>query len=357
MSDSVDFSFIRYANGWEDTQMLLNNLKINEGDKILSIAAAGDNSLSLLANNPELVLAFDINETQLYLTELKQRAIEIFEYSDLLKFLGIIQCENRKKSFDLIKNRLSNECKSYFEKNIELIVNGIIYQGKFENYFKLFRTYVLPLIHNKKTIAKLFIEKNEEEQLEFYQYTWNTWLWKALFKLFFSKYILGKFGRDPQFFKENKQPVATTIFKAAEKHLCSVNVFKNHYLDFQLRGTYQVALPYYLREENVIKIKKNINRLKLQKGYLTDIQESYLFDKANLSNIFEYMNQDLFLKQSFHLEKTMTINAKIAYWNLLVPRKLENINSNFIPCSTIGDDLCFFYQSFNVSELKNESIS
>lgn len=352
MSKPVDFSFIRYANGWEDTQLLLNNLKTQEGDKIISIAAAGDNSLSLLINNPEIVLAFDINETQLYLTELKQKAIAHLDYPDLLMFLGINSSEKRVEYFKLIKNNLSIECSNYFEKNIQLIKDGIIYQGKFENYFKLFRNYILPIIHNKRTIDNLFVKKTEKEQLEFYQNNWNTWLWKVLFKIFFSKYVLGKFGRDPQFFKENKQPVAQTIFNSAEKHLSSVNVFQNHYLDFQLRGSFKVALPFYLREENFSKIKTNINQLKLKKGYLTDIKDENLFDKANLSNIFEYMNEDLFKSQSFHLENIMNKNSKLAYWNLLVPRKLSTLNPNFIEVHTIGDDLCFFYQSFNLSELK-----
>lgn len=352
MSDSVDFSFIRYANGWEDTELLLNNLQPKEGDKLLSIAASGDNSLSMLIYNPELVIAFDINDTQLYLTELKQKTIELLDHDDALIFLGVNPSNERLKLFELIKNNLSNECYSYFEKNSHIIVNGIIHQGKFENYFKLFRTYILPIIHNKKTINKLFQEKSEKEQLEFYQNTWNTWLWRALFNLFFSKYILGKYGRDPQFFKENKQPVAQTIFKSAEKHLSSNQVFKNYYLDFQLRGSYSVALPHYLILENFNQIKSNINQLKLKKGFLTDMKEPFRFNKANLSNIFEYMNEGVFKTQSMHLENIMTNQSKIAYWNLLVPRKLEEINSNFIPCDTIGDDLCFFYQSFNVNEYR-----
>ena len=131
-----------------------------------------------------------------------------------------------------------------------------------------------------------------------------------------------------------------------------MNVFQNHYLDFQLRGNYKVALPFYLREENYSKIKANINQLKLKKGYLTDIKEENLFEKANLSNIFEYMNEDLFKVQAYHLENIMSKNSKIVYWNLLVPRKLSRVNSLFNERETLGDDLCFFYQSFNLSELK-----
>ena len=352
MSKNVDFSFIRYANGWEDTQLLIDNLNPQSGDKILSIAASGDNSLALLTQNPEIVVAFDINETQLFLTELKQMAIKVLEYPDVLELIGITHSTNRIKHFYSLKNNLSMACQAYFQNNIHLIENGLIYQGKFENYFRIFRSYILPIIHSKTTINQLFEAKTAEEQLDFYNKKWNTWLWKSLFKVFFSKLVLGKLGRDPQFFKENKLPVSQTIFNAAEKHLSSTQVFKNYYLDFQLRGTYTVALPYYLREENYLKIKENINHLTLKKGFLTDISNKEKFDLANLSNIFEYMNENLFQEQALFLEEIMANQSKIAYWNLLVSRDLNSLNKQFRTIETMGNDLCFFYKSFHLNQFQ-----
>lgn len=350
MPKNVDFSFIRYANGWEDTQLLINNLNPKAGDKIISIAAAGDNSLAFLAFNPEMVLAFDISETQLYLTELKQQAIKVLDYQDLLAFLGVTKTKHIEKLFRQLKPYLSEGCSHYFTLNFNLIQHGIIYQGKFENYFKLFRNYILPLIHNKEKIHHLFESKSAEKQIEFYNNEWNTWRWRSLFKLFFSKFILGKFGRDPAFFNENKLPVSQTIFDLAEKHLSSTLVFKNYYLDFQLRGSYNVDLPFYLIEENYLKIKENINQLTLKKGYLTDIHPPYKFDLANLSNIFEYMDENLFKEQVAHLSQIMNENSKMAYWNLFVPRKMEHQNPKFKSLDIEGSDLCFFYQSFNLNQ-------
>ncbi|TAF77108.1 MAG: DUF3419 family protein [Bacteroidetes bacterium] len=352
MPQNVDFSFIRYANGWEDTELLLNNLKPKAGDKILSIAAAGDNSLAFLAFNPEIVIAFDISEPQLYLTELKQQAIKILDYQDLLAFLGIIKTNHLEKLFQQIKPNLSNACLHYFTEHFYLIQNGLIHQGKFENYFKLFRTYVLPLIHNQARINQLFEPKSEGKQIEFYNNEWNTWRWRCLFKLFFSKYLLGKLGRDPEFFNENKLHVSQTIFKAAEKHLCSSLVFNNHYLDFQLRGNFTVNLPYYLIEDNYVKIKANIDKLILKKGYLTDVKLPYKFELANLSNIFEYMDEKLFTIQVIHLSQIMNENSKLASWNLFVPRKIEQQNPEFYSLKIEGNDLCFFYNSFNLNQFK-----
>ncbi|MGV2481690.1 UNVERIFIED_CONTAM: DUF3419 family protein, partial [Salmonella enterica subsp. enterica serovar Weltevreden] len=46
MIQHVDFNLIRYANCWEDADILSEALDIPTGKRILSIASAGDNSFS-----------------------------------------------------------------------------------------------------------------------------------------------------------------------------------------------------------------------------------------------------------------------------------------------------------------------
>ncbi|MBA3888585.1 MAG: DUF3419 family protein, partial [Acidobacteria bacterium] len=48
----ADFSGIRYAQVWEDADILLQGLDVQPGDTCLSIASAGDNALALLTKNP-----------------------------------------------------------------------------------------------------------------------------------------------------------------------------------------------------------------------------------------------------------------------------------------------------------------
>ena len=47
----VDFSAIRYAQCWEDADILLEALDIQEGDTCLSIASGGDNTLAMLTRD------------------------------------------------------------------------------------------------------------------------------------------------------------------------------------------------------------------------------------------------------------------------------------------------------------------
>lgn len=346
-----DFTFIRYANCWEDADLLYKNLKPSKGESILSIASAGDNSLGFLAFEPEIVLAFDINPSQLFLSELKQKAIQFLEYDDVLKFLGIQASDKRLVYFNSIRSTLSIGAQNYFNNNLNLIQKGIIYSGKFENYFKLFRQYILPLIHSKSQVDALFKVKSEQQQLDFYNNIWNNRRWQWLFKLFFSKTIMGKFGRDPAFFNEVESNGGDEIFKRAESHLSSVSVFQNHFLEFQLKGSFNLNLPFYLRPENFHSIKANIHKIKFFKAYLTDIPDSEKFDCFNLSNIFEYMNMKTFHQQAEHLRLLAKPHAKFAHWNLLVQRELESCDSVFKTNPVSGNDLCFFYQSMRLNTL------
>ena len=48
----ADFSIIRYAQCWEDADVLLAGLAVQPGDVCLSIGSGGENSLSLLTRDP-----------------------------------------------------------------------------------------------------------------------------------------------------------------------------------------------------------------------------------------------------------------------------------------------------------------
>jgi len=48
VAQTVDFSAIRYSQSWEDPGCLERALDIQPDDRVLSIAAAGDNSFALL---------------------------------------------------------------------------------------------------------------------------------------------------------------------------------------------------------------------------------------------------------------------------------------------------------------------
>ena len=156
LTEKVDFEIIRYANCWEDADILLKGLNPKAGGRFLSVGSAGDNSFSLLTTRPELVVAVDVSPVQLYLIELKKVAIKHLTYEKVLDFLGFQDTNNRLAVFEQLKMYLHPETAYYWSLHLDEIKNGVIHQGKFEKYFQLFVQKVLPFIHSKKTIKALF---------------------------------------------------------------------------------------------------------------------------------------------------------------------------------------------------------
>lgn len=359
ITQKVAFDHIRYANVWEDPEILLKGLGNKENKRILSIASAGDNAFSLLTMHPEIVVAFDINPIQLFLVELKKAAIEELAYEEVLKFLGFKEDLSRIVSYRKIEHKLSKECTEYWNEHFELIENGVIHQGKFEKYFQLFSGRVLPFIHSKKKVDQLFARKTADEQQIFYTKTWNTWRWRMLFKIFFSKAVMGKKGRDPQFLKHVKVNVGEFIFNRAASHLSSVGAQSNYILHYNLKGNYGALLPHYLHPENFQIIKTQCHKLQLFKGFPKEAIEKFgPFDGMNLSDIFEYMDDVAFKNNAEELIEGCNNKARIAYWNLMVDRQISNILPE--KCGylkILSEELTeldkgFFYKGFYIDEVR-----
>lgn len=355
----VNFEIIRYANCWEDADILLEGLSPQPNSRILSVGSAGDNSFSLLATNPALVVAVDINTTQLYLIGLKKACFLTLSYQEMLAFLGFAPCENRLAYFERVKIAIeSNEARHYWENNLPTLQEGVIYQGKFEKYFRFFALKILPFIHSRKTTDALLAYKDAEAQALFYRKKWNTWRWRWFFSIFFSKYVMGRYGRDPEFLKWVQVPVSTYIYNKASVHLQSVRAQSNFILRFNLTGSFGDLLPHYLQESNFETIRQNIHKLTIQEGYAQEaITKFGKFDAMNLSNIFEYMDKDLFARTAEELANGLNANGRLAYWNLMVPRLMSEVlptrlaYQKELSKALTQKDKGFFYNHFFVDSL------
>lgn len=359
IENRASFNFIRYANCWEDADILLEALEIKEDSKCLSIASAGDNSFSMLSQNPKIVVAVDLNPTQLATVELKKAAFQNFDYYKTLEFLGFKKTESdRTHYYKEIKDQLLAKNQQYWDKNLQLIKNGIIHQGKFEKYFQKFHRVILPLIHSKNKISELLEDRPIEKRIEFYDKTWNTVRWKALFNVFFSREVMGFLGRDPEFFKYVEVNVSSEILKRTKYAFTQLSTYDNPYLNYIMTGDFNNYLPHYIREENYEKIKADLNKLVIFEGNISDAlnEYDYNFDAFNLSDIFEYLDVETFTDLSKQILNRSNPKARIAYWNMLVDRKISRIlPSEVTYLKELSENLflkdkAFLYKAFIVEE-------
>jgi S-adenosylmethionine-diacylglycerol 3-amino-3-carboxypropyl transferase len=324
---------IYYSQCWEDPDVLLEGLEIKKGDRIISITSGGCNTLALLLKDPLEVVAIDINPAQNYLFELKVLAIKYLSYEDLLAFLGVNSCDNRSQLFHLLEPRLSKGAYFWCKENIRLINYGIIHVGKLEKYFRLFSKYILPLAHSKKTIQSLFVEKTEKKQHNFYNNIWNTWRWRFLFTIYFSKRVTSTSARNKKLFKYvNTENISNHYFDNVKNSICN-NPSKNFILHYIFTGKYDKKnLPLYLRRENVTLIRERLDRIKIVSDDLaTFIKVNYgIYNKYNLSNIFENLSREKTSSIFADIVKHSGSNTRLVYVNHLVDRSFPDELSNKI---------------------------
>ena len=324
----VDFSLIRYSQCWEDTEVLLESLNIQENDICFGILSAGDNVFSMLAENPKKVVALDISFPQIALAKLKKEVFNSLSYEEMLEFMGVMKSDKRVEIYDRIRENLDKEVKEYWDFNREAIENGIIHTGKFEKFFKIFREKILPLVHSKKRVEKLLEDKPEQERVDYYDKYWNNFRWKLMFKLVWSKDIVGKLGRDKEFFRYAEKNISEEMKERSRYALCELNPYENPYINYILTGNYRKdCLPYFLRKENFDKIRRNLHKVEILQSSVEEYldQIDFKINKFNLSDIFEYMSAENYSKLMGKIYDNAEDNALLAYWNLIVERNSEKL--------------------------------
>jgi len=169
----ASFRKLRYSNCWEDAAVVARALAPLDGVRCLSVASAGDNTLSLLARGADDVQAVDLNPAQLALLELKMEAFRHLEHPDLLAFLGVRPCQDRLAVYVSLRPGLGAMACRFWDEHVPLVREGVIHAGRLERYFRLFRRAVLPLVHSRRTVAALLTTRDPEEREHFYATVWD----------------------------------------------------------------------------------------------------------------------------------------------------------------------------------------
>ena len=314
----ADFSEVRYGQCWEDADILVKAL-LPAGRRCLSLGSAGDNSFALLAAGAAHVTAVEMNPAQIACIKLRQNAYLELDYPEFLK---------------------------------------TVYRstGKFEHYFHLFRTRILPLAHRRKRIDQLLKPKSTSERHEFYDKIWNNWRWRLILRAFFSRFTMGRLGRDPAFFDFVEGSVANRILERTHYALTELDPSQNPYLNWILKGHYGDVLPLALQESSFEKIRIALqeDRFTIVEGSLESTLGQDRFDAFNLSDIFEYMSEDGTASLFDSIANSSNNGARLAYWNMLAPRSSQHQKIRHLPEESddlFKQDRAFFYSRFVVDEV------
>lgn len=357
----ADFTAIRYAQVWEDADVLLEGLDVQPGDTCLSIASAGDNALALLTKQPARVIAVDLSPAQLACLALRVAAYRTLDHGELLELIGSRPSGRRAELYQRCRPVLDDEPRGFWDAQPALIAGGIGGAGKFERYFALFRTRVLPRVHDRATVEALLHPRSLEERRAFYDQQWNTWRWRLLFRVFFSRLVMGRLGRDPEFFRFVEGDVGGAILARTHHALTQLDPSRNPYIHWILTGTHGTELPYALRPENFETIRGNVDRLEWHlasvEGFLQRAG-SRTIDRYNLSDLFEYVSPAAYHQTLEEIVRCSRPGARVAYWNMLVPRRRPEAMADRL--EVLDDeatrlhraDRAFFYSAFRLERVR-----
>ncbi|PAU78483.1 DUF3419 family protein [Halomonas salipaludis] len=359
----ASFETIRYAQLWEDADCLLLGLagerKPLSGATLVSICAAGDNALAMLTLDPDRVVAVDLSAAQLECLKIRIAAWRVLDHKALLELMGSRPSTRRAALLDQVAASLPESSQAFWaplKRDVEIYGLGGI--GRFERYFRLFHRRVLPLVHGHATVQALFEPRSQEQRQRFLDQRWNTWRWRVLLKCFFSRFSMGRLGRDPAFFDHVEGSVADHVARRVVHAIVDTDPTENPYLHWVLRGTHGEALPLALRPEHFDTIRERLDRIDIRHGSLEAfVATGEKADGFNLSDIFEYMGPETFSSVYGRLVDAANPGARLVYWNMMVPRRMPQAFSSRLrtmeglEARGRAMDKAFFYSDFVVEEL------
>lgn len=348
------FDDIRYAQLWEDADVLVAALASPPGATLVSIASAGDNALAMLLLDPARVVAIDLSPAQIACLSIRMAAYRRLDHVGFLELMGSRRSTRRAELLNAVAAGLGASDQAFWsERRDDVIAHGLGGVGKFENYFRLFRTYILPWAQSRATIDEVFRSKPKAEREAFFDRRWNNWRWRLALKLFFSNLVMGRLGRDPAFFDHVEGSLADHVARRLRHAGVDLDPADNPYLYWILKGEHGAALPLAWRAEHFGTIRDRLDRFELRCGALEAfVATGEKADGFNLSDIFEYMDKDVFASVYGAILKAANPGARLIYWNMMVPRRapaqwarrIERLEA--VEAAGKASDKAFFYSDF-----------
>src|SRR5207248_3382435 len=238
--------------------------------------------------------ALDLSLAQLACLELRIAAYRELSHPELLELIGSTPSRRRPDHYRRCRLLLSAATRAFWDAHPKEIAAGIGGAGKFERYFSLFRRRVLPLVHVRRSVEALLRGGTRTQRIAFYDRHWDTCRWRLLFRVFFSRFVMGRMGRDPSFFAYVDGSVSERILQRAKYAVTELDPASNPYLQWIMTGRHTTALPLALRAEHFETIRANLDRIEWHRQPVEEFlagPRTERIDRFNLSNIFEYMSE------------------------------------------------------------------
>jgi S-adenosylmethionine-diacylglycerol 3-amino-3-carboxypropyl transferase len=286
------FDAFVYNQIWEDPRVDLQALQLNGDSRVLTISSGGCNALNYLIENPESVMAVDLNAYHIYLLQLKLTALQfLLTYEDFFAFFGFGKHKRNVANYKkYIAPNLDKNARQFWESNGFL---GNLLYGNRINYFArggLYEhsrnSYFLRFFHGFSRLSGW----QPQEVLKAETLAEQERLYEKNIAPFFDSLLVQTVGRmpvtmfglgiPPQQYEELKKDLVKhrtviDVYRERAKRLACAYPIKENYFAWQaFSRKYDTenrrAVPEYLKAENYETLKSNAHKIRTNINSVTE---------------------------------------------------------------------------------------
>lgn len=289
------FSTLNYAAANEDGRSELRALGLTSSDTVVCITGSGSRTLDLLAAGPREILSVDMNPCQGHLLELKLCALRTLDHPAWLRFLGIEPDATRGQTYRRIRAGLTSGARAYWDRHRQDIERGIIYQGRWERYFRIL-AIVLRLVR-RGALRRMMNSVDVAEQDAVYRTSWDGLFWRGFIRAIALPQVWKYIFRDPGFYRYVPDDfcVGSYLLERFEKAFTRRLLRESPFMSLLLDGRYNsgACLPFHLAPEQYPLLQRNAGRVRIITApldhYLRSLPERSI-QAASLSDVGSYID-------------------------------------------------------------------
>jgi len=329
------FDRLVYPQIWEDPEVDIDALSLNEQSRIFTISSGGCNVLNYLTLKPQSITVVDLNEAHIALLKLKRAAIQ--HLPDAESFFDFFGRANLTKNLDTyaihIRPHLDEKTLNYWEgkeglwrkKRIEYFSDGFYQHGLLGRFIGLIHWITRQLGYD---ISKVMQARNLQEQQQLFNEhiapVFDTRLVKFLCHRSVVLYSLGippaQFDEMLQESRLDQQGMHELLKERARRLACDFPLNDNYFAWQAFNRSYDIkhrqAVPRYLKNPAFTTLKEQVQQINLHHKSMTEKLKAMPANSLNaylLLDAQDWMNAEQLTELWQEITRTAQPGAKVVF--------------------------------------------
>ncbi|EKF20782.1 DUF3419 family protein [Nitratireductor pacificus] len=334
------FSGLVYPQIWEDPDVDMAAMELDETHRIVTIASGGCNVLAYLTRQPAKIDAVDLNTAHVALNRLKLTAFSALpSHADLLRFFGVSGNRSNAEAYRrFIAPRLDAQSRRYWEKRGPLgrarieAFNGNFYKKGLLGFF-IATSHAVARFYGVNP-ADIMKARSMREQRVFFEDHLRPLFDRSLVRWATSrKASLFGLGIPPAQYDSlitaGNGTMADVLSSRLEKLACHFPLRENYFAWQAFARHYpspdEATLPAYLERKNFATLKAAADRVAVHHVNLVDLlraKPAHSVDRYVLLDAQDWMNDDQLNTLWSEITRTAAPGARVIFRTAAAPSLL-----------------------------------